>query len=76
MATPQTSGRTLIRDDAALDALIVQDEGFPGRHRARFAESMLEVHLVVEALRVNGDDIARAAATWGVTEDEVRRRSL
>jgi uncharacterized protein (DUF433 family) len=60
------------RDDAALDALIVQDEGFPGRHNARFAESKLEVRLVVEALRLNGGDVARAASTWSVTEDEVR----
>lgn len=72
MTTPQTSGGTLTHDDPAFDVLIVQDEGFPGRHNARFADSMLEVRLVVEALRLNGGDVARAAATWGVTEDEVR----
>lgn len=71
MATTRTTNRTLLRDEAALDALIVQDENRPGRHNARFAESKIEVRLVVEALRLHNGDVPRAAATWEFSEDEV-----
>ena len=72
MVTPTTSRSPAADPDAELDDLIRQDPNRPGRHYARLAESGLQVQLIADALRRNGNDVASAARRWNVSDEEAR----